>query len=447
MAVVARPAAVTPQAVAETPGPTTVLAQTPVEPVMPADSLTPNKQKPVQLISGRVAVASYYNFSNTEAPHTLKMKYTVAFNARNISGSKLSAETYINFIHDNRHWSEVQDNVFNGLKIYSLALNYDINETARMLLGRKVNPKLSSMGAIDGLQIEKKFGSFSVGLVAGSRPDFQDYSYNFSLFQAGAYVSHDYMKDGRTMQNSLAFIDQMNDWKTDRRFVYFQHTNTLVKNLFFMGTVEMDLYEKIDSVASNTFRLSNLYLSLRYRVIKQLAFTVSYNARQNIIYYETYKNIIEQYLDDETLQGFRFQVNASPFRNFSLGATAAYRNRPQDPQPTKNLYFYAMYSQVPVLEVSVTASATLLSTAYQAGQIYSAGLSKDLARGKVNTGLTYRHVQYDFNESITKLNQNMLEINFMWRIMKKLSCSVYYEGTFEKVNQFNRIYVNLTQRF
>jgi hypothetical protein len=32
-------------------------------------------------------------------------------------------------------------------------------------------------------------------------------------------------------------------------------------------------------------------------------------------------------------------------------------------------------------------------------------------------------------------------------MMKKLSCSLNYEGTFEKGRNYERIYVNLTQRF
>jgi hypothetical protein len=214
-----------------------------------------------------------------------------------------------------------------------------------------------------------------------------------------------------------------------------------------MGTVELDLYEMIDSVKSNTFRLSNLYLSLRYRVIKQLSFTVSYNARQNIIYYETYKNIIDQYLNDETLQGFRFQVNASPFRNFSVGATAGYRYKPKDPNPTKNLYVYATYCRVPFINSSATASFTMMETGYLSGKIYSIGLTKDIIAGKLSGGLNYRYVDYKYYNTENTTAQNMAEVNLMWRVMKKLSLSVYYEGTFEKVNTFNRIYVNLTQRF
>jgi len=45
------------------------------------------------------------------------------------------------------------------------------------------------------------------------------------------------------------------------------------------------------------------------------------------------------------------------------------------------------------------------------------------------------------------LTQNMGEFNLTWRILKKLSCSVNYEGTFEKARNYNLIYANITQRF
>jgi len=405
----------------------------------------PEKKELQQQLTGRFGISSYTNFSNTEADNSQKMRYTAAVAIMNIAGSRLSFDSYISFVHSNQNWDRIQSNIFNGLKIYAFSLNYDFNETTRLLLGRKINPKLSSMGAIDGLQFEKKIGSFSIGAVAGSRPDYKDYSVNFSLLQGGVYVGHEYKQSGKYMQSTLAFIQQMNSGNTDRRFLYLQHMNTLVKNLFFMGTAEVDLYKMVDSVKSSDFKLSNLYLSIRYRVIRQLSFTLSYNARQNIIYYETYKNIIDQ-LNDETLQGFRFQVNASPFRNFSLGATAAYRYRKDDPSATRNLYAYATYSSVPFIRASLTGSFTWLETGYVKGKIYSIGLNKDLVAGKLSGGLSYRYVDYTFANSENALAQNLAEINLMWRIMKKLSFSVYYEGTFESINHYHRIYINLTQR-
>ena len=255
------------------------------------------------------------------------------------------------------------------------------------------------------------------------------------------------------MQNSLAFVQQMNNGQIDRRFAYFQHSNALLRGLYFFGSVEADLYSKVLNTTDSTYTtdnspsLSNVYVSLRYKVIRQLSLSLSYSARQNIIYYETYKNIVEQLLDMEGTQGYMFQANYRPGKNISLGANAGYRFSKQDPRPTKNLYSYITYSNVPWLHASATLSATLMETSYTAGQIYSLGLSRDLLPGKLYGGLTYRFVNYNFVNNEDPLTQHMGEVNLTWRVMKKLLCSLNYEGTFESQRNYNRVYINLTQRF
>jgi hypothetical protein len=209
----------------------------------------------------------------------------------------------------------------------------------------------------------------------------------------------------------------------------------------------MDLYQKVNGTPENTFNLSNLYLSLRYRVIKQLSLALSYSARQNIIYYETYKDFIERLLEKETLQGWRFQISYRPIRNLAVGVNAGYRFRPDDPKASMNLYAYVTYSQIPKIKASVTLSATLLETSYISGTIYSIGLTRDIIPGRIYAGLKYRYVDYLYTNSEFSQIQNIGEASISWRIYKKLSVSVYYEGTFEKQYSFNRIYVNLSQRF
>ena len=77
----------------------------------------------------------------------------------------------------------------------------------------------------------------------------------------------------------------------------------------------------------------------------------------------------------------------------------------------------------------------------------SLGFSRDLLPGKLYGGISYRYVDYKFVNSEAPLVQNMGEIDLNWQIMKKLSVSLTCEGTFEKNQNFNRVYVNLTQRF
>jgi hypothetical protein len=410
---------------------------------------TTKRIKPEQVISGRVSVSSYSNFSNTPGGNSQRMRYTFSINAKNIADTKLSGESYISFVHRDGEWSEIQDNIFNGLKIYSLALKYEFNDNYRIWLGRKINPRISNMGAIDGLQFEMKVGSFTAGILAGSRPDTGDYSINVHLFQYGAYLSHDLSLKNGNMQSSLAFAEQQNHGNTDRRFIYFQHSNSLIKNLNFFGTLEFDLYnyDTVTEKLQNTFHLSNVYISLRYRVIKQLSFTASYSSRQNVIYYETYKNILDQILDYESLQGFMFQVNYNPVKYLSVGVRTGYRYKKSDPRASKNLYAYVTYSRIPLLDLSSTISATLLETGYMSGQIYSLTVSRDLVKGKLYGTCGYRYVDYSYFNSEISTHQNMAELNLSWHIYKKLSLSLNYEGTFEKDNKYNRLYINVTQRF
>lgn len=400
-----------------------------------------------QEVSGRISVSSYTNLANGQTAMNQRMRYTFSLNAKNLGNSKFSVESYLSFAHSSNKWDEVKANIFNGLKIYNLSASYDFNETTHLGFGRKINPKLSSVGAIDGLQFEKKIKGITLGAVAGSRPDYKDYGFNLNLLQYGGYLGYELAGRNGNMQNTIAFIEQTNQSETDRRFAYFQHTNTLVKNLFFFGSAEVDLYKMVNGVKENIFDLSNTYLSLRYRIARPLSIGLSYSARRNIIYYETYKDFLERLLETETLQGWRFRINYRPAKYLFLSANAGYRFRKDDPRPTMNANGNVTYSQVPGIGASVTLSATWLETNYLNGIVYGAGISKDIVPDKLSGGLKYRYVDYLYRSSEMALVQHVAEANISWTIYRKLLFSVYYEGTFEKEIPYHRVYLNISQRF
>jgi hypothetical protein len=414
----------------------------------------PMEYKKKQQIHGFVNVASYSNLSNYSPTISQREKLTFSLSARNIGNSNLSAECYISYFQNDKQWNETSNSIFNKLKIYNLAISYDFGKKATLLLGRKINPKLSNMGSNDGLQFELKFKPLSIGIIAGYRPNFTDYGFNSNLLQYGTYLYNEYAGKKGFMQTSLAFINQTNSGKTDRRFFYVQHVNSLVKNLTFFGSAEVDIFGKEFNILDSTYKtvstpkLTNLYLSLSYRILQRLSMSLSYSARQNVIYYETYKTYLDRLLDNQTLQGYSLQVNYSPVNKLSIGATASYRFNKLDPKPTQNLYAYLTYSQIPGINTSVTVSTIMLKTGYLNGRIYSAGLSKDLASGKLYMGLTYRYVDYHYNNTeYIPTYQNMGEFSLTWRIIRKLAFSVYYEGTFEKINQYHRIYAQVNMGF
>ena len=414
-----------------------------------ADTIQDKKgnSKRKEHIYGRVTVSSYSNFANNSSPMRQRMRYRFAYSGTNLNGSKVSVESYMTFVHSNDRWDEIKDDLFNGLKIYNLAVKYDFTENTNMWFGRRINPKISNVGAVDGLQFETQLNNFTVGAIAGSRPDYRNYGVDFNLLQFGAYGAHTYLTGKGNMQNSLAIVEQRNGSNTDRRFAYFQHTNTLVKNLYFFGSAELELYKVIDQQKQNTLDLANAYLSLRYRIIRPVSVSLSYSARNNVIYYESDKEFLDRLLEMEMLQGWRFQVNVRPARNLSIGLNTGYRYRKDDPRPSRNFYGYVSYNNVPGIDALVTLSATLLETAYLNGNIYALGLSRDIVPGKLFGGINFRMIDYRYESTEFTTEQKVGELNLTWKMMKKLSFSVYYEGTFEDITTYTRIYASLGYRF
>lgn len=400
-----------------------------------------------QKIDGSISASSYASFSNTSAANSTQMRYTLSLDARNIENSKYSVETYLTFKHKIGYWSEVKSNVFNALKIYALDVRYDMNKTTQISLGRKMNPKISSMGAMDGLQAEKTINKFSFGALAGFRPDFTNYGFNSKLFQYGGYVAFNTNTNNNFSESSLAFLQQMNNSKTDRRFLAFQHSNTLLKNLFFFSIIEIDLYRLKDSLPQSNFNLTSFYLSLRYRMTKSLTVTGSYDTRKNVIYYETYKTFLDRYLANEKRQSFNLQANYSITRNLMFGIQSGYRFLKSDPRPSKNVNNYLTYSQIPGLNISATLSGTYLESNYLNGKILGVSFSKNLLQGKVQTTLGYRYLDYKFTGNNQNMKQNIAEMSVFWLVYKNISLSLSYDGTFEQKFRYNMIYFQLRKRF
>lgn len=400
-----------------------------------------------QEIHGRLAVASYTNFANQYSDSRQRMRYTLSLAANHVGNSKLSLGTYVSFAHSSTNWEEIKNNIFNGLKIYNLSARYDFTEKTTLLAGRAINPKLSSVGAIDGLQFEQTMGHFTAGAFVGSRPDNTDYSIDPSLLQFGAYVGHEVKGANGRMQNTLAIIEQRNAGVTDRRFMYFQHTNNLIANLYFFGSVEADLYQLTDNKKVNVFRLYNTYLSARYRIFRPLSVSVSFSARNNLIYYESYKNFIERLLEDKTLQGWRARINYHPIGRLYLGVNGGYRYRQDDPNPTRNIHGYATYTVLPQIGGSLTGTVTWMQSAYLNGMIYGGGYDHELLSGKLSAGVNYHYVDQTYGSNEKSVNQHVAEASLFWAIWGKLSLSLNYEGTFEKDINYHRLYLNLSQRF
>ena len=413
--------------------------------------LTPDEDEEVgikQKIRGRVSVASYSSLSNYRNRH--RMRYAFSFRGDNLGGSKLSTDAYVTFRHTIGEWDAVKNNIGRALKVYSLSASYDFTPDTRLTIGRKINPKLSSVGAIDGTQLEKSFGKILVGAVAGTRPDYSNYGFNLNLFQYGAYMSLSSSQKNKFGHTTFGFMEQSNNGLIDRRFTYFQHSGQLTKQLHLFSSFEVDLYEKINNQINNQPQLTNLYVSLRYRFSKTLRLSASFDSRKNIIYYESYKSFIDQLIEDETRQGLRFGFTFRPIKNITWGINTGMRFQNSGKNTSRNFNTYVSLGKMPWLNLRTTIRASLLETDFLNSFIYGIRFSKPLVKKKLNAELYYRNVNYLYKNSDagTAVRQHIGGLSLSYRLTRKLSWHVFYEGTFDKNNPtFSRINMRLIKRF
>ncbi|MCB9208039.1 MAG: hypothetical protein H6612_05575 [Ignavibacteriales bacterium] len=398
-------------------------------------------------IYGKFSVSGYSNISNTGEENTQNWRYSFSINADNINDSKISLSNYTTFRYRADEWNSVSSNISDALKVYELALKYDFNQNTNILLGRKINRKVANIGAVDGLQAETKMNKFILGGIVGSRPNFTDYGFNSKLLEFGAYVNRSDSIGNGAMQNTISLFQQMNDLTTDRRFLYFQHTNNIVANTSLFLSTELDLYEKINEVKSNSLRFTSLYVSLRYSPLRWLSTSISYDARKNVIYYETFKNYADRLAEDALRQGFKIRFNLRPIKYVFASIYSGYRFRESDPKPTTNFGGSLTHSRIPYLNVSANVSYINLATNYLDGNIWGLRFTKDLLDGNLSSSLGYRNVNYNFSASESSLIQNIFQLELSYRFFKNMFLSIDFEGTYQNSISYSNIYFNFTTRF
>lgn len=387
---------------------------------------------------GRLSVSNYSNFSSNVMSITTpnyRMRYNLFLNASYIGNSGLSFENYMSYTHTiNNPLEKFQD-----LKVYNLALKYEFNKTACLTLGRKINVNTANIGAVDGLQFEKSFKTISIGALAGFRPNDTTYGFDSKLLQYGAFVAHNYQKDIKYSRTSVAFFNQMNDFKTDRRYIYIQHSNSLLKNVDFFGSSEIDLYSVENNTPKNTINLTSLYLSLSYRPVNNLSLSMTFDQRSNVYYYETFKSRIDSLLEKEMRQGIRFRFNYRPLKYLSWGGSAGYRLQTPTSQASTNAVSYLSYSNVPLIDASITLTGTALKTANVSGYIVGASMAKDFFDGDLSA-------EFEYRKDLIFV-QDIADVSVFWKINKSFMLSADFEATFDNGDAIGRVFLNLTKRF
>ena len=421
--------------------------EVPVKQIIPL--ITDLEKEPLytERIRGNVSATTYSTIADQrDDRHRLMGRLSI--NAQHIKNSKFSFNTYLNYRHifEQSDGRSIQNNDI--LRIYNFAVHYDVSPTLNVTLGRNINPKISSLGAIDGLQVEKYFGKKYIGAIAGFRPDIFNYGFNANLIQYGGYIGT--ITEGIKFysQTTLGFIEQQNSGEIDRRYAYFQHTSTIAKNLNLFSSLELDLFSKLNGEVSNEIRLTNLYVSARYRFSRKFNMMVSYDSRKRILYYETYQMEIERFLDDDIArQGARIRINGRPLKNILAGASYSKRFQNNSENRSDNIYSYVTFSKLPVINGRLSLSYNQNESNYLKSNIASIRHSNSYFEGSLNADFYYRFIHYDYVNSLNPLDQQYVGTNLSYNFTRNLRFGLTGEFATSNIENSYRIYSRIVQRF
>ncbi len=250
--------------------------------------------KYAQRIKGRLSAATYSTFAPTYG-NDHRMMYRFVMQADHLANSKFSADANMNYRQLYPANLEARPQQTGFFDVYNLAVRYEPDTNTTITLGRKINYNASSLGAIDGLQAEKRFGRLFAGGILGFRPDIATYGLNTNLLEYGGYAG--FVANSKVVRSraTIGLMQQNNAGAVDRRYTYFQQATTINKVLNLFASFELDLYNAVNGQA----RLTNLYVSSSYRFGKKVDLAVSFDSRRQVVYYETLRNNVELLLDDD----------------------------------------------------------------------------------------------------------------------------------------------------
>lgn len=405
-------------------------------------SLRNKKKKPTT--TGRLTLSTNASLNPDNLDNFQRMRASFSLQMNKIQQSNFSFQTYMTYRH-RFGIDQLNSEFFDDFKVLTLAVMYAPSEKFSASLGRKIIPAVANIGSVDGLHSDFSFGHNTIGAFIGSRPDISNYSLNLNLPQFGAYYLRNHGKIKGVSTSTVAFAEQKYNSKTDRRYAYFQHSNSSIKNLSFFFSTEFDLFQNINDTISNQPKLTSIYTSIRYRVRRNLSFSANYDNRRNVIYYESNQTYISQLLAQETRQGFRLQGNYSPFRKIALNVSAFYRFQ-GDKKPTKNYIGNVNFSGILRKSTFLSLNTNYIESYYFNGTTIGGRLSDNFAKGKFTIELNYRNVNYKFLNEQPALRQNIGGLSCTYMLTKTTSLLWSYEGTFEPSKVWHRYFITLTQR-
>jgi hypothetical protein len=390
----------------------------------------------------RMSIQSLNDLSENKNSSRYRYSFNLDYNKFIFDNIRFNSYFTLNYNNIIRKSSEKLRDI---LKIYqlSLELNFDVNH--KFKIGRNFNDYLFSIGSIDGVQYQFKVKKFTFGAIAGSRPDNKDYWVNSGLIQIGTFINRIDTINKSIADNTIALIEQTNNLKTDRRFIYLQHRNDLIPFTRFFLSSEIDFYLFNKGMFSKTINISSFYGNLNFKPIRQLALNFSYDSRRNVYFISDFKNYIDSLLENELRQGFKVSTLIRPADFLYVSLNYSTRNRIGDSKTSNNYGSAIGFYNLPYIGIDLSSGINFYDNIFFNGYNFNIGLSKYLTSDIIIT-TNFKQYQIKFNPSKNQTIDRFIEMNLYINFLTGLNLSVNFEKAVGN-SKSSILMIDITSRF
>ncbi len=418
--------------------------------LQPVVANTPLIVTPSQNIYGGLSANSYSNFSNySNATNFERWFYTLNLNADRLGGSRFYFTNFMNFTYLANQWRGIISNPFNDLMVYDLAFGYKTNEF-QAWVGRRINEDVPDLGSVDGVQAEAKLGNLlSIGGIVGTRPDFYTMNYDSHLLEFGGCLTRRDTLSNGFMSNTFGVFQQDNSGRIDRRFLYLRHTSYWFNSLSFYISADADLYKLQNGIPMNTISLTSLFLSSTYTPMSLVSLDLTFSALRNIIYYQTFSTTVDSFLlsQNQLRQNVTATISLRPAIYTYISFMGSYSFQVGDILPTRDAGISISQSQIPFLQISLTATYEKILSNYVSGAEYGLTFNKYIPFNSSSVSVGFTRNDYTYGNTPGSQFQDMVMAQGSTRIVNNLFFNMFYQGTFASTTTYSSIMGGLNLRF
>ncbi|MBZ0264385.1 hypothetical protein K8I28_06925 [bacterium] len=409
-----------------------------------------NPMEKANRLDGKIALQYRYQDDLSETNYDVtEPSLLVRTEVENLLGTHHTLNIRLRMRRTSRDYGETEGIVDEwSNRIYEISLSRDADGVPyHYEFGRIRSNRLAGMGAVDGILAEMVApADISVGVFAGSQPEWKTSNVNFEETKAGLFASKEAGSwESHRLEGTVAVAGKYIGGEINREFVYEQVQYSLGRAISLYQSAEWSINRGWrEEVSSSMFELSNILLNARWKPVDWLRVEAGYDNRTLFRTWDT-RETPDSLFDDAIRTGYRAGMTLELPMRTRLYARGGLRTREGDSQNTTTWSTGITQSDLLYTGIRARVQASFYENKFSTGYQPSIALSRNITATlwlTTEAGLS----SHDYSAVDETATYNWARVGMNLSLSRSLYASGYYEGYRGNGADTNRIMVEMGYR-